>query len=175
MRAPPDTLVRAPVDHNSLDRRRPDRDPDDADSDERAGALSEMARSIARAVLLLGIVGAGIATVLWWSGSTVRFAAARAANGGQPTWKVHGTVVDDRTGQAIPWAHVEDDPAGAPPFFSADANGSGEFHLMTLPERHRVRVRALGYAPVLVSVGPTWFTWRPSGSEKVTVVMRRTD
>jgi hypothetical protein len=75
-------------------------------------------------------------------------------------------VRDAVTHQPIPWALVEDDPAGQPPFFHADADYSGSFELVTLAEAHRVRVSALGYRPLFFDIGRAWFIWMPRGNEK---------
>lgn len=101
----------------------------------------------------------------WWAGSAVRFGAARAADRSSPTWRVFGTVSDATTHQPIPWAVVEDDPAGQPPFFRADANYKGVFNLVTLAEPHRIRASAPGYGTVFLSIGRAWFVWMPQGKE----------
>jgi hypothetical protein len=61
---------------------------------------------------------------------------------------------------------VTDDFAGQPPFNRTDANLEGSFELLTFPDRHRVRVAAVGYRPATVDVGSVWFMWRPSGEER---------
>jgi hypothetical protein len=96
----------------------------------------------------------------------VRFSAARAGDRSLPTWRVSGTVRDALTHQPIPWALVEDDPAGSPPFFRTDAGYAGDFLLITLAEAHRIRVSAPGYHPVSVDIGRAWFLWMPRGNEK---------
>jgi hypothetical protein len=96
----------------------------------------------------------------------VRFGAARAGDRSAPTWRVWGTVRDAVTHQPIPWTLVEDDPAGQPPFFRADADYSGVFELVTLAEPHRVRVSAQGYRPLFLDIGRAWFLWMPRGDEK---------
>jgi hypothetical protein len=101
----------------------------------------------------------------WWAGSAVRFSAARAGDRSFPTWRVSGTVRDAVTHQPIPWAVVEDDPAGSPPFFRADADFHGAFELVTIAERHRIRVSAPGFHPLVLDIGPAWFVWMPQGKE----------
>ena len=64
-----------------------------------------------------------------------------------PTWRISGTVRDAVTREPVPWALVEDDPAGQPPFFRTDADYRGAFELVTLAEPHRIRASAPGYHP----------------------------
>jgi hypothetical protein len=65
----------------------------------------------------------------WWSGSAVRFGASRAAGQASPTWRLEGVVRDSITHEPIPWARVEDDPAGRLPLFQTDADQRGSFAL----------------------------------------------
>jgi len=118
-------------------------------------------RVAAAFALLFGLVFA----TLWWSGSAVRFGAARAADRSVPTWRVLGTVRSAATHDPISWAIIEDDPAGQPPFYHVDASYSGAFELLTLAEPHRLRVTAPGYRPALVPIGRAWFLWLPRGQE----------
>jgi hypothetical protein len=118
-------------------------------------------------------VGAGFTVLFglvfftfWWSGSAVRFGAGRAADRVAPSWLVRGTVRSAATHEPIPWAAVEDDPAGRPPLYHIDANYAGAFELLTLAEPHRVRVSARGYRPVWIRVGRPWFLWLPRGEER---------
>jgi hypothetical protein len=101
----------------------------------------------------------------WWAGSAVKFTAARAADRSVPTWIVAGLVLDAVTRQPIPWAVVEDDPAGQPPYFRTDANVRGFFFLSTLAEPHRLRASAPGYSTQFISIGRAWFVWMPRGRE----------
>jgi len=101
----------------------------------------------------------------WWSGAAVGFGARRAAGEAKPTWAVTGTVRNAITHDPIPWATVEDDPAGRPPLFRTDAGYSGAYELTTLAEPHRLLVSAPGYQAASVTVGRVWFLWVPKGSE----------
>ena len=89
-------------------------------------------RPALRLALIFALLFAGVFFAFWWAGSAVRFSAARAADRTVPTWRISGTVRDAVTHQPIPWALVEDDPAGTPPFFRADADYGGAFELLTL-------------------------------------------
>ena len=73
---------------------------------------------------------------------------------------------DAATRQPVPWALMEDDPAGQPPFFRTDADYRGAFELVTLAEPHRIRASAPGYHPLVLNIGRAWFLWMPSGNEK---------
>jgi hypothetical protein len=101
-----------------------------------------------------------------WSGDAVRFAASRIAARGVATWHVVGTVRDAATHQPVPWASVDDDPSGRPPFYHADADQSGVFDLVTLAEPHHIRIAATGYRPQTINVGRVWFLWLPRGRER---------
>lgn len=129
--------------------------------DERVESRRLLIRWIAAFVLVFGFVF----LAFWWSGSAVRFGAARVTAASAPTYRVWGTVRDANTGQPIPWATIEDDPAGNPPLFRADADASGSYSLQTLAEPHEVRISAVGYRPALERVGKPWFVWWPRGAE----------
>jgi hypothetical protein len=70
------------------------------------------------------------------------------------------------TREPVPWALIEDDPEGQPPFFRTDADYHGIFDLMTLAEPHRIRASAPGYHPSVLNIGRLWFLWMPGGNEK---------
>jgi len=123
-------------------------------------------RPALRLAIVFALLFGGVFFAFWWAGSAVRFSAARAGDRSLPTWRVSGTVRDALTHQPIPWALVEDDPAGPPPFFRTDAGYGGDFELVTLAEPHRIRVSAPGYHSVLVDIGRAWFVWMPRGNEK---------
>jgi hypothetical protein len=110
--------------------------------------------------------------VFWWSGAAVRFGAARAADRVTPTWRVSGTVRSAATRQPIPWAAVEDDANGRPPFYRTDAGYSGVFELLTLAEPHRVRVSAPGFHTMFIDIGRRWFLWLPEGRETLDVELQ---
>ena len=138
------------------------------DEDWREGAESGefWVRSALRLALLFALLFGCVFGAFWWAGSAVRFSAARAGDRSAPTWRVRGIVRDAVTHRPIPWALVEDDPAGQPPFFRADADYSGVYELVTLAEPHRIRASAPGYRPVMLDVGRAWFVWMPRGNEK---------
>jgi hypothetical protein len=108
----------------------------------------------------------GVFLAFWWSGSAVRFGAARVTATNAPTYRVWGTVRDAKSGEPIPWAVVEDDPDGSPPMFRADADIQGAYSLLTLAEPHRVRISAVGHRSAVLGIGKAWFLWWPSGDEK---------
>jgi hypothetical protein len=122
-------------------------------------------RPALRLTVVFALLFGGVLFAFWWAGSAVRFSAARAGDRSVPTWRVSGKVRDAVTHQPIPWALVEDDPAGQPPLFRAEADYTGIFELLTLAEPHRVRVSASGYRPLLLEIGRAWFVWMPGGSE----------
>jgi len=109
---------------------------------------------------------AGVFFCFWWSGSAIRFGAARVSEKPVATWRVYGTVRSAATHEPVPWATVEDDPSGRPPFQRTDAGRSGDFNLLTLAEPHRVRVVANGYRAAIIAVGRQWFVWWPKGEER---------
>ncbi len=128
-------------------------------------------RREARRLLLRWMVGfailfAGVFFAFWWSGAAVRFSAGQVAATNAPSYRVWGTVRNARSGQAVPWARVEDDPSGSPPYFQADADQDGAYSLLTLAQPHRIRVSAPGYQPAAFSVGKQWFMWWPRGDEQ---------
>ena len=136
---------------------------------EDAGARESGLRNVLRLAIVFALLFGGVFFAFWWAGSAVRFGAERAGNRSVPTWRVSGTVRDAVTRQPVPWALVEDDPAGQPPFFRADADHHGVFELLTLAEPHRIRVSALGYRPLSLDVGRVWFLWMPRGDEQKNV------
>jgi hypothetical protein len=133
--------------------------------EESAAVRRELRGHLLQWTLAFALLFAGVFFCFWWSGSAIRFSASRVAERSLPTWKVTGTVRDAATHQAVPWAAVEDDPAGQPPFYRADADQNGAFELLTLAEPHRLRVTANGYRQQTVQVGRQWFYWWPRGAE----------
>jgi len=123
-------------------------------------------RSAVRSAFVFALLFGCVFFAFWWAGSAVRFSAARAAARTTPAWRVSGKVRDAVTHQPIPWAVVEDDPSGQPPFFHADADYRGVFELLTLAEPHRIRVSAPGYSTLSLDIGRVWFVWMPRGNEK---------
>ena len=123
-------------------------------------------RTAVRMTAAFALLFGGVFFAFWWSGSAIRFGAARAADRATPTWRVTGIVRNSLTGEPVPWALVEDDPGGRPPFFRCDADQAGAYELLTFAEPHRLRVSSPGYQPSTVEVGRAWFLWMPSGGEK---------
>ena len=134
------------------------------EAQEAAGGL--WSRAVLRLAVIFVLLFGCVFFAFWWAGSAVRFTAARAAERSVPTWIVGGVVRDSDTRQPVPWALVEDDPAGQPPFFHVDADFRGVFSLATLAEPHRVRVSAPGYLRKLIPIGRAWFIWMPRGKER---------
>jgi hypothetical protein len=123
-------------------------------------------RHLARLAVVFVLLFAGVYAAFRWSGAAVNFGSLRVSGRASPSWQVKGVVKDRRTGLPIPWARVEDDPAGRPPFFSADADREGRYLLLTLAEPHRLRVSAPNYVTTLVEIGRIWFLWTPRGEER---------
>lgn len=108
---------------------------------------------------------AGVYAAIWWSTSSVKFAAARTGGRAVPTWTVRGVARNAVTHGPVPWAVVSDDPSGQPPFHRTETNLHGAYELLTFAEPHRLRIVAAGYRPAAVNVGKVWFLWRPRGEE----------
>jgi len=141
-----------------------------ADESEEAVELRAIfTRTAVRLTAAFALLFGGVFFAFWWSGSAIRFGAARAADRADPTWEISGTVRNSLTGLPVAWASVEDDPAGRPPFFRADADHTGAFELVTFAEPHRIRVSSPGYRPAVVEVGRAWFLWMPKGREEVNI------
>jgi hypothetical protein len=145
-------------------------DPDDLrpasfEEEEAANLRRHFLRQALRWTLTFGTLFAVVFLAFWWSGAAIRFGASRVAERPVPAWRVVGTVRSAATHQPVPWASLDDDPSGQPPFFHADADQSGAFELLTLPEPHRIRVSAPGYRTSTVAVGRIWFLWLPQGQE----------
>jgi len=125
-----------------------------------------------RAAAAFALIFGAVFFAFWWSGSAVRFGAARAADRAVPTWLVKGTIRDAFTHQPIPWAVVADDPAGRPPQYRTDANYAGVYELLTLAEPHRIRVTAPGYRTTFTAIGRAWYLWLPRGLETKDMELR---
>jgi hypothetical protein len=102
----------------------------------------------------------------WWSGSAVKYSAARVQNRSKPTYQVTGVVTDARTRQPIPWAEISTDFQFGGAFFSTTTDQNGQYSLNTLAEPHDLIVKANGYQSARVPVGRQWFSWTPRGSER---------
>ena len=148
-----------------------ERDPQDLtpmtfEQEETADFRRDFLRNAIRLGLIFGLLICGVYFAFWWSGSAIRFGAARAGNRAIPTWKVWGTVRDAVTHSPIPWARIEDDPEGQAPYYQTDADQNGNFELLTLAEPHRLRISAAGYRTATERVGRQWFLWLPDGKEQ---------
>jgi hypothetical protein len=136
---------------------------DEEDSADRRG---QYVRYAVRLAIAFAILFAAVYLAFRWSGDALRFGAARVAARGVATWHVLGTVRDAATHETIPWASIDDDPSGRPPFFHADTDRSGAFDLVTFAEPHNIRIAATGYRTTTVPVGRVWFLWLPRGKER---------
>jgi len=141
-------------------------DPPNDWEDQPEGGGGRWSRAVLRLAVIFALLFGCVFFAFWWAGSAVNFTAARAADRSVPTWIIEGLVRDSVTRQPIPWAVIEDDPAGQPPFFHADADIRGVFLLATLAERHRLRISAPGYATKIIPIGRAWFIWMPRGKER---------
>jgi hypothetical protein len=141
------------------------------DEEESADLRRHFLREAIRLALVFGLLFAVVFFAFWWSGSALRFGASRVAERAETTWRISGTVRDGVTRKPVPWANIADDPGGRPPFFHTDADQSGAFELLTLPESHQIRVSAPGYKTVTTRVGRAWFLWLPRGWEKREIEM----
>ena len=146
-------------------------DPDDLrpasfEEEEAANLRRQFFPRILRGTLAFAALFALVFFAFWWSAAAIRFGASRVADRPAAAWRVSGTVRNVATHQPVPSASIDDDPSGQPPFFHADADRSGAFELLTLPEPHRVRVSAPGYRTSTVDVGRVWFLWLPRGRER---------
>ena len=151
-------------------------DPDDLrpasfEEEESANLRRHFLRQVLRGTLAFGTLFAVVFFAFWWSGAAIRFGASRVADRPVATWRLVGAVRSAATHQPVPWASIDDDPSGQPPFFHADADQSGVFELLTLPEPHRVRVSAPGYRTSTIDVGRVWFLWLPQGREHQDILL----
>jgi len=126
----------------------------------------EARRLIFRWTLGFALLFGGVFLAFWWSGSAIRFGAGRVSAGAVPTYRVWGAIRDAKSGDPVPWADIEDDPAGNPPYFRTSADQDGVYSLLTLAEPHNLRISAQGYKPVTLWIGRAWFVWWPRGEER---------
>jgi hypothetical protein len=140
--------------------------PASFDEEETADRRRQYLAYAVRLAVAFAVLVGSVYFAFRWSGEAVRFGASRVAARGVATWHVIGTVRSAATHEAIPWASIDDDPSGRPPFFHAEADQSGAFDLLTLAEPHRIRVAATGYMISFVNVGRVWFLWLPQGKER---------
>jgi hypothetical protein len=141
------------------------------DEEETADLRRQFLRHAIRLALAFVLLVFFVFLAFSWSGAAVRFGASRVADRGSPTWKIAGTVRSTATNQPIPWARIDDHPAGQPPFFHADADQRGDFELLTLSEPHQIVVSAQGYRSRQLRVGRVWFLWMPRGGERQDVTL----
>jgi hypothetical protein len=144
----------------------PERKEFDERSEEETELREIFVRTALRSAAAFAVLFGVVFFTFWWSGRAVEFGAARATDRATPTWKVMGTVRNAITHDPVPWATVEDDAEGRPPFYHAEASYLGVYQLLTLAEPHRIRVSSPGYRSVVTSVGRAWFLWLPRGEEK---------
>lgn len=137
--------------------------------EETADLRRQYIRQIVRLTLAFGALFALVFLALAWSGSAVRFGAARVADRAVPTWRVVGTVRNALNQSPVPWASIDDDPMGQPPFYHTDADRNGSYDLLTLAEPHRIRIAAPGYHPTIIGIGRIWFLWLPRGKQTLDV------
>ena len=104
--------------------------------------------------------------IIWWSGSTVQYSAARVENRSKPTYRISGTITDARTHQPVPWAEISTDFQFGGAFFSTTTDVNGLYSLNTLAEPHDLVIKANGYLQGRIHVGKQWFAWMPHGTEK---------
>src|SRR5437868_4366529 len=95
------------------------------ESEEAVEMRALFTRTALRMTAAFALLFGGVFFAFWWSGSAIRFGAARTAEQATPTWHVSGTVRNSLTAEPVPWAVVEDDPSGRPPFFRTEADHSG--------------------------------------------------
>jgi hypothetical protein len=134
--------------------------------EERQEDRLSMHRTMARWILAFIAIFCFAAMAFWWSGSAVRYSAARVQNRSNPTYQVTGVVTDARTHQPIPWAEISTDFQFGGAFFSTTTDQNGLYSLNTLAEPHGLIVKANGYVSTRLQVGKQWFSWTPHGSER---------
>jgi hypothetical protein len=141
------------------------REPDQ----EWAEKLAEARGSVLAYAVCFGLLFCGVMLLFWWSRTTVDFSAARVMQSNVATYAVTGVVRDARSGEPVPWARIQDDGSGTPPFFNAESSLDGSYTLLTVPLIHHIRVSAQGYRTATLRVGRSWYEWWPRGSEHVDV------
>ena len=141
------------------------------DEEEKADLRRAFVRQAIRLTLAFAALIVFVFLALSWSGAAVRFGASRVGDRGTPAWRISGTVRNAVTHEPVPWAKIEDDPEGQPPFFHGDADQAGNYEFLTLSESHAMIVSAPGYRPLKVHVGRVWFLWMPRGSERADVML----
>jgi hypothetical protein len=123
-------------------------------------------RTLARWITAFVVIFCFAAMAFWWSGSAVKYSAARVQNRSNPTYQVAGSVKDAGTHQPIPWAEISTDFQFGGAFFSTTTDQNGQYSINTLAEPHDLMVKANGYRSARIHVGQQWFSWTPHGSER---------
>jgi hypothetical protein len=123
-------------------------------------------RTMARWILAFVVIFCCAGMAFWWSGSAVRYSAARVQNRSNPTYQVSGVVTDAATHKPVPWAEISTDFQFGGAFFSTTTDQNGQYSINTLAEPHDLVVKANGYQSARVHVGKQWFSWTPHGSER---------
>ena len=142
--------------------------------EEERASRKEMVRQSVRWLVLFVALFAFVCFVIWWAGQTVQYGTARSTNSEtKASWRLYGIVRDEATGEPVPFARIADGPGAKPPHFAATADHLGHFDLHTLPERHEVTASALGYQARTAKVGREWYSWMPSGDERLDFLLRR--
>lgn len=142
--------------------------------EEERAAHREAWRQLLRWLAVFVVLFAFGSFVLWWAGQTVLYGTARATEAEtKASWRIYGIVRDEETKQPVPFARIADGPKAKAPHFASVADHLGHFELHTLPERHEVTASALGYRTKTVTVGREWYSWMPSGDERVDFMLRR--
>lgn len=135
--------------------------------EEREADRVALHRTMARWILAFVLIFCAAAMAFWWSGSAVRYSAARVQNRSKPTYQVTGVVTDAHTHQPVPWAEISTDFQFGGAFFSTTSDQNGRYFINTLAEPHDLVVKANGYQSARLHVGKQWFSWTPQGSEKL--------
>lgn len=149
------------------------RAPEFWEEEERA-SRGEMVRQSVRWLLFFVALFAFGCFVMWWAGQAVSYGTNRSTNThAKATWRLFGIVRDEDTGEPVAFARIADGPKAKPPHFASTADHLGHFEMHTLPERHEVTASALGYRPRTRQVGREWFSWMPSGDERLDFLLKR--
>jgi hypothetical protein len=122
-------------------------------------------RTLARWIIAFLVIFAFAAMAFWWSGSAVRYSAARVQNRTNPTYQVTGVITDSRTHQPVPWAEISTEFQFGGAFFSTTTDQNGQYSINTLAEPHDLVIKANGYQTSRIHIGKQWFSWTPRGSE----------
>ncbi|MBI4904430.1 MAG: hypothetical protein HY820_12385 [Acidobacteria bacterium] len=135
----------------------------------------ETRRDVHNATLKLVAIFAAILLalgfMLWRSQEAIGFAASHISGQADSRYIVTGKVKSAKTGQPVPWPALHDEYDGKT-YSDTTGKHDGTFVLSTIATAHHLRVSAFGYKPATVRIGKPWFTWLPSGSEKLEIVLQ---